>query len=104
MAVNERFDFSGRSVLITGGGKGIGKVYVEEFAKAGARVAAADIDVQAANSVAASLSRAGHDAIAIGVDIADESSTKAMAAAKLVGNLMTKSSNHIIRLFAFSIS
>jgi 3-oxoacyl-[acyl-carrier protein] reductase len=83
MAVNERFDFSGRSVLITGGGKGIGKVYVEEFAKAGARVAAADIDVEAAKSVAASLSKAGHEVIAIGVDIADEGSTKAMAAAVL---------------------
>jgi NAD(P)-dependent dehydrogenase (short-subunit alcohol dehydrogenase family) len=33
MAVNERFDFSDCCVLITGGGKGIGKVYVEEFAK-----------------------------------------------------------------------
>ena len=83
MAVNERFDFSGRSVLITGGGKGIGKVYVEEFAKAGARVATADIDVNAAKSVAASLARAGHEAIAIDVDIADEDSTKAMAAAML---------------------
>jgi 3-oxoacyl-[acyl-carrier protein] reductase len=83
MAVNERFDFSGRSVLITGGGKGIGKVYVEEFAKAGARVTAADIDVEAAKGVAASLGKAGHEAIAIGVDIADEGSTKAMAAAVL---------------------
>jgi 3-oxoacyl-[acyl-carrier protein] reductase len=83
MAVNERFDFSGRSVLITGGGKGIGKVYVEEFAKAGARVAAADIDRDAAKSVAAALAKAGHEAIAIGVDIADEGSTKAMAAAVL---------------------
>jgi 3-oxoacyl-[acyl-carrier protein] reductase len=83
MAVNERFDFSGRSVLITGGGKGIGKVYVEEFAKAGARVAAADIDVEAAKSIAALLGKAGHEAIAIGVDIADEASTKAMAAVVL---------------------
>jgi 3-oxoacyl-[acyl-carrier protein] reductase len=83
MAVNERFDFSGRSVLITGGGKGIGKVYAEEFAKAGARVAAADIDVEAAKSVAASLGKAGHEVVAIGVDIADEASTKAMAAAVL---------------------
>ena len=47
MAVNERFDFTGLSVLITGGGKGLGKVYAEEFAKAGAYVTAADIDVKA---------------------------------------------------------
>ncbi len=83
MTVNERFDFSGRSVLITGGGKGIGKVYVEEFAKAGARVAAADIDIEAANGVAAALVKASHKAIALRVDIADEGSTKAMAAAVL---------------------
>ncbi len=83
MTVNKRFDFSGRSVLITGGGKGIGKVYVEEFAKAGARVAAADIDIEAANGVAAALVKASHKAIALRVDIADEGSTKAMAAAVL---------------------
>jgi 3-oxoacyl-[acyl-carrier protein] reductase len=79
MAVNERFDFSGRSVVITGGGKGIGKVYAEEFAKAGARVAAADIDADAAKAVAEGLRAAGREAIAIGVDIASEDSTKAMA-------------------------
>lgn len=83
MAVNERFDFSGRSVLITGGGKGIGKVYAEEFAKAGARIAAADIDADAAKSVAAALAGAGRDAIAVAVDIADEDSANAMAATVL---------------------
>jgi len=83
MAVNERFDFSGRSVLITGGGKGIGKVYVEEFAKAGARVAAADIDVAAAEDVAASLSKAGLQVFGLGVDIADEASVNAALPAVL---------------------
>ena len=46
--MNERFDLTGRTVIVTGGGKGIGKVYSQEFAKAGARVVAADIDGAAA--------------------------------------------------------
>ncbi len=83
MAVNERFDFTGRSVLITGGGKGIGKVYVEEFAKAGARVAAADIDAEAAQSVAGALTKARLTAFGLAVDIADEASVKAAVAAVL---------------------
>ena len=36
MAINPRFDLNGRTVIVTGGGKGIGKVYAQEFAKAGA--------------------------------------------------------------------
>src|SRR3984885_7001639 len=83
MAVNERFDFTGRSVIITGGGKGLGKVYAEEFAKAGARVVAADIDIKAAEAVAASLNDAGLTALGLGVDVASEDSTKAMAQAAL---------------------
>jgi 3-oxoacyl-[acyl-carrier protein] reductase len=79
MMANERFDLSGRSVVITGGGKGIGKVYAEEFAKAGARVAAADIDVDAATSVADTLRAAGYEALGLGVDIASEEATVAMA-------------------------
>jgi 3-oxoacyl-[acyl-carrier protein] reductase len=79
MAVNERFDLSGRSVVITGGGKGIGKVYAEEFAKAGARVVAADIDVGAAKAVAETLNAFGCETMGLGVDIASEDATEAMA-------------------------
>ena len=83
MAVNERFDFTGRSVIITGGGKGLGKVYAEEFAKTGAHVVAADIDIKAAEAVAASLNDGGLSALGLGVDVASEDSTKAMAQAVL---------------------
>src|SRR2546423_1880742 len=81
--MNERFDLTGRTVVITGGGKGIGKVYTQEFAKAGARVVAADIDGAAAKSVAEALAAQGLEAIGLATDIASEDSTKAMAQAAL---------------------
>ena len=83
MLANERFDLSGRTVIVTGGGKGIGKVYAQEFAKAGAKVVAADIDDAAAEAVAAEIVRAGGEAIGIRTDVSDEASTQAMAKAAL---------------------
>jgi NAD(P)-dependent dehydrogenase (short-subunit alcohol dehydrogenase family) len=79
--MNPRFDLIGRTVIITGGGKGIGKVYSEEFAKAGAHVVAADIDGAAAKSVAEALVAQGLQAVGLATDIASEESTKAMAEA-----------------------
>src|ERR1700693_1064654 len=81
--MNERFDLAGRTVIITGGGKGIGKVYVEEFAKAGAGVVAADVDGDAAKSVAEALSAQGLQVVGLATDIASEESTKVMAKAAL---------------------
>ncbi len=78
---NDRFDLAGRVVIITGGGKGIGKVYAREFARAGARVVAADIDGEAAESVAGEIAAEGGAALALRTDIADPASTDAMAAA-----------------------
>jgi 3-oxoacyl-[acyl-carrier protein] reductase len=80
---NNRFDLDGRTVIITGGGKGIGKVYAEEFARAGARVVTADIDGAAAKSVAESIRAEGLQALGLATDIADAGATEAMAKAAL---------------------
>jgi len=81
--MSDRFDLTGRAIIVTGGGKGIGKVYVEELARAGARVLAADIDGAAAISVADALSAQGLQVKALATDIASEESTRAMAQAAL---------------------
>jgi 3-oxoacyl-[acyl-carrier protein] reductase len=81
--MNERFNLTGRVVIVTGGGKGIGKVYAEQFAKAGARVVAADIDEAAAKSVADALTDQGFEGLGLAVDISSEESTTAMAQAAL---------------------
>jgi 3-oxoacyl-[acyl-carrier protein] reductase len=83
MANSPRFDLSGRAVIVTGGGKGIGKVYAQEFAKAGARGVAADIDEAAAKAVAAELTAGGLEALGLGADIASEASVAAMTQAAL---------------------
>jgi 3-oxoacyl-[acyl-carrier protein] reductase len=83
MTTNFRFDLSGRTVIITGGGKGIGKIYAQEFAKVGASVMAADIDEAAAKAVADSIVKDGGAALGLGIDIANEQATEAMAQAAL---------------------
>ena len=83
MPPHSRFDLEGRVAISPGGGKGIGKVYAQEFAKAGAKVVAADIDDAAAEAVAAEIVRAGGEAIGIRTDVSDEASTQAMAKAAL---------------------
>ena len=70
-----------RVAIITGAGQGIGKAYATRFAAEGAKIAVADIRDDNAEQVAKEIEAGGGDAIAIHVDVADEESTKAMAAA-----------------------
>src|ERR1700686_2417654 len=82
-AVNQRFDLRDRVVVITGGGKGIGKVYAREFARAGARVVAADSDGEAAKAVAAAIAAEGGEALGLATDIAGAAAVDAFARATL---------------------
>ena len=83
MSSNPRFDLTGRVAVITGGGKGIGKVYAQEFARAGAKVVAADIDGEAAQAVAQGIVTANGEAIGLRTDVSDEQATMDMAKAAL---------------------
>lgn len=72
-------DISGRVVIVTGGGMGIGKVYCTRLAEAGARVVVADIAAQQSDAVAAAIRAAGGEAISVPTDVADADAARNMA-------------------------
>jgi 3-oxoacyl-[acyl-carrier protein] reductase len=75
------FDVSGRVVVVTGGGRGIGRVYCEAFAQAGMRVVLADIHLEEAERVAAAIRAVGGAALGVRDDISREEDTQKMAEA-----------------------
>lgn len=64
-------DLAGRSVLVTGGGSGIGAAIVEAFARQGARVAFIDIAVDASQALAERLSEEGGTVRFLRADLTD---------------------------------
>lgn len=69
--MSEDLDFSGQTVLVTGGAQGIGRAIVEAFALRGARVVIADLGLARAEAVANELTAVGCQVQAVGVDLAD---------------------------------
>lgn len=63
------FSFDGQVLFITGGASGIGLAIAEAFGAAGARVAIADLNAQAAESAAAAFGEAG---LGLGCDVGRE--------------------------------
>ena len=71
----------GKTVLITGGGSGIGAALTRRFAEQGSRVAFIDIAEQPSKALAAELSGAGHTVHYEPVDLRDIAALQAAIAA-----------------------
>ena len=73
--------FDNKTVVVTGGGGGIGGATCHRFAQEGARVAVFDINIEAAERVAASIRTSGGHAEAIRCDITDGANVDAAVTA-----------------------
>lgn len=66
--------------LVTGAGGGLGSAIAHGFAREGARVIAADIDLARAEAVAASIVASGGQAWSVAIDVTDRAAVQACAA------------------------
>jgi NAD(P)-dependent dehydrogenase (short-subunit alcohol dehydrogenase family) len=71
-------DFSGKVALVTGAASGMGLATARAFAEAGAAVVLADFKEDAVKTEAEQFVAAGHKAIAVRCDVADDAQVEAM--------------------------
>ncbi|WP_019938967.1 3-hydroxybutyrate dehydrogenase [Bordetella sp. FB-8] len=70
-------NLSGKTAIVTGAASGIGKEIALEFAKAGAAVAIADLNLDGANAVADQIKQAGGKAMGVAMDVTNEDAVNA---------------------------
>src|ERR1700730_17152317 len=63
---------TGKRAIVTGGGSGIGRGASIKLAEEGASVGVLDINIEAAREVAETIVKAGGNALALRVNVADE--------------------------------
>jgi len=68
----------GKSALITGGGGGIGRATALAFAREGARVAVADVAVEAARETVALVNAVGGQAVSLSGDVSRDADVRSM--------------------------
>jgi NAD(P)-dependent dehydrogenase (short-subunit alcohol dehydrogenase family) len=87
--LDDNAPFAGAGALVIGGGANIGRAVVREFSRRGARVIAADLNVEGARETAELVRAAGGEAHAIACDVADDQSVLdcAAEAARLLGRI-----------------
>ncbi|MBV8937612.1 MAG: 3-hydroxybutyrate dehydrogenase [Alphaproteobacteria bacterium] len=77
--------FDGKVAIITGAASGIGKEIALRFAAEGGTPVIADLDLDAADAAAREIKSNGSDALAVGMDVADEAAVE-----KGIADTMTK--------------
>jgi NAD(P)-dependent dehydrogenase (short-subunit alcohol dehydrogenase family) len=76
--MNPVYDFRDQVALVTGASSGMGLAAARAFAEAGAAVVLADINENALRAATDELTSAGHQAIGVSCDVADETQVAAM--------------------------
>ncbi len=81
MSENMKLSLTGKTAIITGSASGIGRAIAEAYARAGARVAIADLNEAGAKATAKEIEAAGGQAMGVSVNVTDEASVNAATAA-----------------------
>ncbi|HYU20652.1 MAG TPA: SDR family oxidoreductase [Chloroflexota bacterium] len=74
-------DFTGKVVIVTGAGQGIGRALARAFAQEGASIVAADVNVVGAAETARLVEAEGGRALAVEVDVSVASQARSMVGA-----------------------
>src|SRR5512142_2340725 len=77
MAIQEKFDLTGRVAVVTGGVGLLGAEFCRTLAEAGAAVAVVDLNAPASPAIADTLTNCGYQALAIPTDITQPNSVNA---------------------------
>ena len=73
-------NLEGKTTLVTGGGSGIGRAASLAYAREGARVVVADVNVEGGEETVQQIKEAGGEAILVHADVAKPGDTQAMVA------------------------
>lgn len=76
MPVMDLFDLTGKTAIVTGGGRGLGAQIAEGFAEAGANVVLCSRKVEACEEVAKQLEAKGVRTLALACDVTDPQDVK----------------------------